>query len=158
MAARLGTGVLVATGGVPAMQAGHGSSGSSRRRPESVTVSARQAVHDRSLEIETSSEPFFPERAGEEMLLHRWVTEWSNLARERVSVEFPIRFEATAERWRQDVEVDGVASTFTFVGNSEVWVAAGAAGGRPVELQAQGWPAAGLALESVSPGAVRADG
>lgn len=157
-AGQLGAGVLVATGGVPAATGGHGRSGAGHRRAESVSVTTRQAAEGRSLQVETSSAPADEWWRSDQMLLWRWLSEWQQSldeARGETPVQFPVHVEARLERWPQEVEVDGIAAPFTFVGNANIWVAHGAVRGRPVEVASRRWPAAGLALESLSPRDVR---
>lgn len=153
-AVQLGAGVLVATGGVPAAPGGYGHSGASRRQAESVSVRIRQAADGGLLHVETSSAPADEWWHRDQTLLLRWLSEWQQSFDEshrETAVHFPIHVEARAERWQQDVEADGIAAPFIFVGNAEVWVAHGAVRGRPVEVTSQRWPSVGLALVSVSP-------
>lgn len=108
----------------------------------------------RSLQVERSSEPTDQWWRSDEVMLWRWLSEWQQSLDEvhrEVTVLFPFHVEVHAERWQQDVEADGSAEPFTFVGNAKVWLARGAVRGQQVEITSQCWPAADLGLESVSP-------
>lgn len=76
------------------------------------------------------------------------VTDWLNRAVSPGSIEFPLTL--VADRWEQQVSVDGVALPFVFVGNDQVGCARGSVERRQVSVIGTGWPYDGLALAALS--------
>jgi hypothetical protein len=133
-----------------AYQGGFGHSGSGRQMRVSVTV--RHVRPGGELDVETFDEPPW---ADDHFQDWRLANDWIHRALPPHRLTFPLSI--TANRWEQDVPVDGVPLRFIFVGSSEVWSARGDVGGRQVLLGASGWPAAGLSLVAREPGEVSDD-
>lgn len=138
--------VYVVVGGGTAYRGGFGQSGS--RRDAQISLSVRHVVGAAELDVETSPDEPWPRDADDWRLANDWLFR----ALRPEDVRFPLRLEA--DRWEQQVPVDGVDHGFTFVGGSGSWVASGAVAGRRIGLSARGFPSEGLALRSVAPGEV----
>lgn len=128
-----------------AYQGGHGWSGSGS--PVSVSLSVRHARGEAEVTVETADEPQWPQ------VEQRLLWEWSSDVTHRLEPVFPVTL--TADRWEQDVPVDGSPVRFVVVGGGGSWVAAGEVDGRAVGVSGRGWPAEGLALQSVDPAGLR---
>jgi hypothetical protein len=146
--ARRLTGPLYAAAGAgTAYQGGFGSSGSGRRMQ--VSVSVRHVRPGGERDVETSDEPPWGDDDYQDW---RLASDWIHRALPPGRLAFPLSI--AADRWEQDVSVDGVLLPFVFVGSSDVWTARGRAGERQISLGASGWPTEGLALLSTEPGGV----
>ena len=137
------TGPLYAVAGAePVFQGGFGHSGSGADR--TVSVAVRHVRPGADVEVDTSDEQPWP--GGDDW---RLTSDWLHRVTRPGEVSFPLT--VTADRWEQQVPVDGVPVPFVFVGDRSAWAAASEVGGRSVSLSASGWPSEGLALRSVPP-------
>jgi hypothetical protein len=142
--------------GVDAGVAYRGGFGWSGRRPRrgprrglsggSVSVTVRHVRGGAELEVETSDEPDATLGG-----LHDWrlAADWAARVLRPDRLVFPLTL--TAQRWQQDVVVDGAAVPFVFVGGADTWVGLGAVGVRQVAVAGTDWSARGLSLRAVSP-------
>ncbi len=149
-AGKLSGPLYAAAGAGDAYQGGFGHSGSGRQMQ--VSVSVRHVRPGGELEVETSDEP---PSADDHFQDWRLANDWIHRALPPHRLTFPLSI--TANRWEQDVPVDGVRLQFVFVGSSEVWSVRGVVEGRQVLLGASGWAAAGLSLVATEPGEVSDD-
>jgi hypothetical protein len=131
-------------------QGGCGHSGSGRHMQ--VSVSVRHVRPGGELTVETSNEPPWGDDDSQDWLL---ASDWIHRALPPGRLVFPLSI--TADRWEQDVPVDGVPARFVFVGSSDVWTARGYVGKSQVTVGASGWPVDGLALVATEPGEVSHD-
>lgn len=133
-----------------AFRGGFGWSGNGRARTVSVTV--RHVRGGGELEVETTDDP---DRGSGEHDDWRLASDWAFRALRPERLAFPLTL--TAQRWQQDVLVDGGAVPFVFVGGSDTWVGRGSVGGRRVSVAGSDWPARGLTLRAVTPREVSGD-
>ena len=138
--------LYVVDGAGPAHQGGFGYGGSGRDLRVSVRV--RQVARDGDVDVETAQES-----VPSDLRDWRLATDWLHHALRPGELQFPIRL--AADRWQQQVTLDGVACSFTFVGDDRFWCAGGDVGDRQVTISARGWPHDRLALVSVQASQVR---
>ena len=142
-------GGVYAVAGAPPTRGGHGWSGGGRGwRGERTASTSAQVTHargDAEIEVETSSEERWPDEVVEWRLTSHWV----HSAAQPGATTFPLRLEA--DRWEQDVDVDGTPRRMVFIGNQDAWCAAGTVGGRQVQISARGWPLDDLRLVRLAP-------
>jgi hypothetical protein len=150
IARKLSGPLYAAAGAGAAYQGGFGHSGSGRRMQVSVTV--RHVRLGGELDVETSNEPPWGDEDYQDW---RLASDWIDRALPPGRLPFPLSI--AADRWEQDVPVDGVPVRFVFVGSSDVWTARGHVGERQVVVGASGWPVDGLALVATEPGEVSYD-
>jgi hypothetical protein len=136
-------GVVYAVAGAAPGQGGYGSSYGVGARTTSAQV--RHLLGDAEVEVETSDDPAAPE----DMLLWRLSGNWMSVALSDDRPRFPVRLEA--DRWEQDVDVEGTPHRAVFVGNDTAWCASTQVGPHGVMLSARGWPAADLRLVRLPP-------
>lgn len=148
-AAELRGPLYAADGAGPPAQGGFGYSGLGRDRTVSVTV-RHTSADGGELEVTTADEDRWAADHDDWRLTHDWLS----AAVGHAPIRFPLTL--TAERWEQDVPVDGAAVTFVFVGGPSTWRASGSVAGWRVAVGGNNWLHDRVSLVSVDPGNVPA--